>query len=246
MSDTYKVKVGDCIASIACTCDMPWDEIWNHSSNAELRQNRKNPSLLKAGDKLVIPDYKPTVHRLATGQRHRIVCHRPRAKLRLRIVVDPGPSTPDDSSLKLPPGDTRTVVDGDPEPQSTARQNEPRKVLPFKLHVNDLVIEGRTDDDGYLECEIPPDASFGRLLLSPGTPDETELKINLGHLDPIDELSGVKQRLRNLCFDCGDQSDEETPGFEAALRSFQRKHGMEPTGTLDGHTRARILKEHGT
>jgi N-acetylmuramoyl-L-alanine amidase len=246
MADNYEVKNGDCIASIACAFDMPWEEIWNHPNNAELKQKRANPSLLKAGDLLFIPDYKPTVYRLATGQRHRIVCQRPRAKLRLRIVVDPGPPPPSGTASESPTGETRTVVDNDPESEPTARKDEPRKALPYKLYVGDLVIEGKTDDDGYVECEVPANAGHGRLLLAPGTPDETEIKVNLGHLDPIDELSGVKQRLRNLCFDCGDQSDERTPAFEAALRAFQRKHGMEPTGILDDATRARILKEHGT
>jgi N-acetylmuramoyl-L-alanine amidase len=65
-------------------------------------------------------------------------------------------------------------------------------------------------------------------------------------LDPIDVISGVKQRLRNLCFDCGDHSDEETPDLQAALSAFQAKHALSVTGTIDDATRAAILEAHGS
>ena len=82
--------------------------------------------------------------------------------------------------------------------------------------------------------------------VAPDTPDETEVTVNLGHLDPITEVTGVKQRLRNLCFDCGDQTPEENEDLETALRAFQSKHGLSVTGTIDQATRDELSKQHGS
>ena len=246
MAGNHAVKNGECIGSIAYAYGIPWEEIWKHPQNGELKQKRSDPNILKAGDVLFIPDYKPTPYILETGKRHRIVYKRPRAKLRLCVVVDPGPPPASEPPPGPPPFDTKNVTAQDPEPDSEARRDEPRKGLAYTLFVNEETIQGSTDGDGYVDCDIPPNASQGRLVLAPGTPHETEIKLNLGHLDPIDEVSSVKQRLRNLCFDCGDHSDEETPDFAAALRAFQTKHALDPTGTLDEQTRSEILKAHGT
>jgi hypothetical protein len=135
-------------------------------------------------------------------------------------------------------------VEEDPDPDTTARPDEPRKALAYKLTVEQITLEGETDEDGYIECKIPATAMSGQLVLAPDTPDETEMTLNLGYLNPIDEVSGVKQRLQNLCFDCGDQTNEETPDLEDAVRAFQEKCGLPPTGQLDDDTRAELVKAH--
>jgi hypothetical protein len=162
------------------------------------------------------------------------------------VVVDPGPPPAPEAPPGPPSPDTKNDTGQDPESDRAPRRDEPRGQLAFTLYVNEETIQGTTDQDGYVDCGIPPNVTRARLVLAPGTPHETEIKLNLGHLDPIDEISGVKQRLRNLCFDCGDQSNEETPDFAAALRAFQGKHALEPTGVLDEQTRAEILNAHGT
>ena len=246
MAGNHEVKNGECIVSIAYAYGMPWEEIWNHPKNGKVRQLRGDPNVLRAGDVLFIPDYNPEPHVLETGKHHRVVYKPPRAKLRLRVVLDPGAPPAKEASSGPPPSNTKNVAKEDPEPSSEAREDEARKELAYKLFVDGETIEGTTDGDGYVDCEIPPKASVGRLVLAPGTPDETEVRVQLGHLDPVDEVSGVKQRLRNLCFDCGDHGDEETPELGAALRAFQSKHGLEPTGELDDKTRAELKKAHGT
>jgi len=245
MASQHEVKNGECIGSIAYAHGMPWEEIWNHAKNGAVRRLRGDPNVLRAGDVLFIPDYKPEPHVLETGKHHRIVYQPPRAQLRLRVVLDPG-APPASGTSPAPASGSKDIAQEDPEPSSEARADKARKGLAYRLFVDDEIIEGTTDGDGYVDCEIPPTASLGRLLLAPGTPDETEVRVQLGHLDPIEEVSGVKQRLRNLCFDCGDQSDEETPELGAAVRAFQSKHGLEPTGALDDQTRAEIKKAHGT
>jgi hypothetical protein len=162
------------------------------------------------------------------------------------VVVDPGPKPAPEPPPGPPSPDRRNIVEEDPEPDTTPRTDDARDGLAYQLVINGVTIEGQTDADGFVDCEIPPGATSGRLILAPGTPDETEVRLNLGHLDPITEITGIKQRLRNLCFDCGEQSDEETPDLEDALSAFQTKHGLPVTGKIDDATRAEILKAHGT
>ena len=91
----------------------------------------------------------------------------------------------------------------------------------------------QTDDDGILEFNVPPGAQTGKLIIEPGSNEEEIIILKLGHLNPLNQISGVKQRLKNLGFDCGDTSEEMTDGLVAALRGFQEKHSLEVTGELD-------------
>jgi N-acetylmuramoyl-L-alanine amidase len=245
MATNHQAKACDSIGSIAYEYGIPWEEIWNHPKNAELKRLRRDPNILKQGDVVHIPDWKPKPYILPTGKRHRIVYPRPYTRLRLRVVVDPGPAPTDDPAA-APPSGGRNLVAQDPPPDTKPRSDQPRAGVAYDLLVDDLVLHGTTDGDGYIDCKIPPNAAKARLVLAPGTPHETSLAVRIGHLDPADQVSGIKQRLRNLCFDCGDQSDDETPAFAAAVRAFQAKHGLDVTGSVDDRTRAEIVKAHGS
>jgi hypothetical protein len=87
---------------------------------------------------------------------------------------------------------------------------------------------------------------MGKLILNPGTAEEEEISLELGHLDPISEVVGVKQRLANLSFECGDRSNEETDGLSQATAAFQQKNGMEVTGELTDELRQKLLELHGS
>ncbi|MFH1075402.1 MAG: hypothetical protein V1753_00935 [Pseudomonadota bacterium] len=51
----YIVKQGDCIESIAFKHGLFWETVWNHPNNQQLKQERKNPNILLAGDKVFVP-----------------------------------------------------------------------------------------------------------------------------------------------------------------------------------------------
>lgn len=246
MATDHVTQQGECIASIAAAYELPWERIWNHPKNAELKKKRKEPNVIREGDTVHVPDPEQKTVSVATGAVHRFVIKRQTVRLRMRVVVDFGPKPPPPPPPRPPSPDRRNIVEEDPEPDTTPRTDEARKALAYKLVIDGVTTEGQTDGDGFLDCPIPAQAMTGLLVLAPGTPHETEVPLHLGHLDPIDEVSGIKQRLRNLCFDCGDQTDEETPDLEAALRAFQTKHGLSATGQIDDATRAELLKAHGT
>src|SRR5207247_307350 len=135
-----------------------------------------------------------------------------------RLVVEPTPQSKAPAAA-APPPDRKNPTTEDPEPDTTPLKDQPRAGVAYTVEIGTLSIQGKTGSDGMLECNIPPNAREGRLILEPGTPNETILPLNLGHLDPLDEISGVKQRLANLTFPCG-EGNEATPELSAALSSF--------------------------
>lgn len=242
MAVDYTVRRGDCISSIAHDFGQGWERVWNHPSNADLKKKRVDPSILKEGDVVHVPDPELKECEVPAGAVHRFVVKLATAKLRIRIVAEPTRQPPPPPPA-APQTDRKSLITEDPEPDTTPLQDQPRAGVAYTVEIGTLSIQGTTGSDGMLECDIPPNAREGRLILEPGTPNETILPLNLGHLDPLDEVSGVKQRLANLTFPCG-EGNEATPELEAALRVFQEKHGLEVTGSLDPKTKDALEKAH--
>ena len=243
----YTVKQGDCISSIAQKHGLFWDKVWNHPKNSRLKEQRKKPSILYPGDVVFVPDKDKKEESGATEQRHRFRKKGAPAKLRLRIMEESveEEETPPPSSTPSQPQDTKNVVFEDPIFEPESQEDRPRANIPYILDIDGNLTEGTTDDDGMIEVRIPPNAKQGRLILEPRTVNERVLPLNLGGLNPLSEISGIKHRLKNLGFDCGDTSDEATPGLEAALRTFQEKHGLRVTGEADQPTKDKLKDLHG-
>lgn len=118
---------------------------------------------------------------------------------------------------------------------------EPRRNEKYTLVLDDKAINGTTDGDGNLEHYIKPNAKGGKLLLNGG---KEEYPVRIGHLNPIDTTSGVKQRLNNLGYNCGDESDDESAQFKEAVIQFQGDHQLNPTGEVDAATRSKLESLH--
>ena len=116
------------------------------------------------------------------------------------------------------------------------RKDEPRAGIKFSLIVGGQIIESKTDGDGWLREKIPAAAKTAKLLLIPGTKDEEEYELLLGHLDPIEEDSGVNGRLSNLGFFFGSDEDQDEEAVKYALEGFQNKNGLTQTGEADAAT----------
>jgi hypothetical protein len=67
----YIVKQGDCISSIAFKYGFFPDTIWNDSKNSKLRQDRKNPNVLKPGDVVYMCDKEEKDESCPSEERHR-------------------------------------------------------------------------------------------------------------------------------------------------------------------------------
>ncbi|MCA9618715.1 MAG: peptidoglycan-binding protein [Myxococcales bacterium] len=105
-------------------------------------------------------------------------------------------------------------------------------------------LEAETDGDGLLRFDAPTNVEELRACF---TEPNLTFAIRVGHLDPIEEPSGVADRLVNLGY--LDESARRSAASEGrlftALRDFQRDHDLEPTGELDDATRDALRDAHG-
>lgn len=197
--EKYVVKQGDCISSIAFKHDLFPEALWNHPDNSKLKQDRKEPNTLIPGDEVVIPDKETKEEDCGPEQKHRFRRKGVPERLRIRFLDD------DDE----PRADIAFVVE-------IERENGG----PCPLR------KGNTDDQGYLDVSIPPDGSTGKIYLGEGIGREIH-EVLLGHLDPIDTLSGQKARLNNMAYSCGDEKTDEIDQVAwEAIREFQKDNDL--------------------
>ena len=94
MSKVYKVRPGDCVASIAFEHGFFPDTLWNDPANEALKNERKNLNTLVAGDLITIPDLRVKQLSAATGKRHVFRRRGVPEKFRLRLEDDTGAARP--------------------------------------------------------------------------------------------------------------------------------------------------------
>jgi hypothetical protein len=122
---------------------------------------------------------------------------------------------------------------------------EPRSGLDFEITFDDgSVVAGITDAEGYVAVSVQPERKWGSVVVQGGWGPEV-YKVVLGDLDPIDELTGVQQRLKNLGRKCEPtgELDEQTC---KALRRFQKQHGLDETGEPDAALRSKLTEVCGS
>jgi N-acetylmuramoyl-L-alanine amidase len=117
------------------------------------------------------------------------------------------------------------------------KDDKPRANLSYELRVAEISAKGNTDADGYLEEDIPPDATTGTLMVGEGTA-QSIYSLRFGTLDPIDTDEGVKKRLILLGYDA------ETD-LAGAVQGFQTHEKLTVTGTVDDAFRNRLKEKFG-
>jgi hypothetical protein len=238
----HVVADGECISSIAYENGFYWETLWNHPENAQLKSTRKDPNVLRAGDVVHIPDLTLKEVSKPGKARHKFKIKGVPAKLRLRLMKDKDPVPESDE-----PGSTDESNYVDPGADAKPPEQEPRKDVPYALDIDGVIKkEGKTDGDGRIEIPLPPNARRGRLILNPGTPAQEVIPLQLGALDPIDEVSGARRRLSNLGFNCLPTGDEVTDDLEAAVGDFQQKNKLTVNGQLDQATKDKLKEVHGS
>lgn len=212
----HTVIPGDCLSSIGFQFGFTPDTIWHYGPNAELRAHRKSPHVLLAGDQVRVPALRERRHPVKTATRLVLVRVGIPEVLRVRFVTH---------GLK------------------------PRAGLPYLLEIETadgspaLSREGVTNGEGYLIEPIPPNAVSGRVLLGSGV-DIEEHPIQLGHIDPVDEVRGIQGRLINLGYNCGELTGEWNQLTRAAVVLFQQEHNLPVTGEADAATKAKLETIH--
>lgn len=216
MGREHFVKQGECLSSLAKRYGfVNYDTIYDHPNNSELKIKRPNPNVIYPNDVVFIPDNELKEIDAATEQRHRFQLLGNKTIFRL------------------------VVKDGDEKPFANVR---------YELKIDRETYQGTTNDDGKLEQEIRADARAGGVVLFSDEDDEQKVigmfSLKLGHLDPVEEITGVQSRLNNLGFDCGKADGVIGRRTKEALRAFQEKNGLPITGEADSATREKLRQIH--
>jgi hypothetical protein len=219
----YTVQPGDCMSSIAYENGFFWKTLWNLPQNAALKAKRKNPNVLLAGDIVYVPD--------------------------LRLKQEPRPTDAQHQFVKL----------GVPEKLNMKLldyNHKPRPNVDYILVVDGVLRKGQTDGSGRITEPIPPNAKKGKLTFAapqngdgtgkpPAKPKNQVMTLQLGHLNPISVVSGLKARLANLGFYKGPIDESLDDNTKAAISAFQAKQGIPVTGLADNATQQQLQGLHG-
>jgi len=121
---------------------------------------------------------------------------------------------------------------------------EPISNEPFVLEINGKITEGTTDNEGKIRVSIMPNADKGKLVLGTGA-SQIEYLLDLGWLDPIEKVSGVKKRLQNLGYNVGLLHEIMTDELEEAIMEFEYDYKLEQTGQITEKNRAKLKEVYG-
>jgi len=216
MATSYTVRQGDYLSKIAKDFGFSdYRTIWDHADNAELKSKRKNPNVLYPGDKLVIPDRVLREEDRPVDKKHTFKVKVP--GLRLRLVLEDMYEEPVANAQCL------LSIDG-----------EFRKVT--------------TDDKGKIDEPLRPGTTSATLIIQDAKQTHlnfVEIPIKIGHLDPLEELSGQGARLKNLGYFPGTVDDKDNPAFVTAVERFQAEHGLTVDGICGPKTQAKLKDIHG-
>ena len=120
-----------------------------------------------------------------------------------------------------------------------------------ELHVENESCKLTTNGQGRIEQDIKPEAERALLIIKdPQTAfNEIAIPIKIGHLDPVEEVSGQKARLNNLGYFAGPfeektQEDNEVL-FRSAIEEFQCDHSLVVDGKCGPNTQAKLKEVHG-
>ena len=118
------------------------------------------------------------------------------------------------------------------------------------LRVESEVHQLVTDGQGRLTQTIPATAENAQLTVTDRTTSvqDTTIPIKIGHLDPIDEVSGQRARLNNLGYHAdapAGKEQEAEAAFTSAVEEFQCDHGLTVDGRCGPLTQAKLKEAHG-
>ncbi len=210
----HSIVQGECVAKLAARYGFFPENVWQRDENKALREQRVEMYILAPGDQLFIP---PNTVKLAKiNSSERIDLRRKGATEMLNI----------------------RFLDYD----DTPRVNIPY-LISVKADKNEALqdVQNQTDAGGCVRVAIPPNAVFVTIYLDKGPYQEVH-EFNLGHVNPIDTLSGVKARLNNLGYSCGTEDQNLNDKTVSAIKAFQTRYELAVTGERDSET-LKVLKE---
>ena len=217
MATVHTVAQGETLIRIAKQYDyIDPNLIYQHESNKAFRELRPDPNIIYPGDKINIPDKEKRVRMGSTGRKHTFRIK----KAPLEVF-----------RIKLQNGSGNALIG--------------TKVL---MDVQGQTIETEVGEDGLIELELPDNAETGnlKLFMDPESDDPThEYDMQIGHLDPVEELSGVQARCNLLGFECGVADGVMGRNTRAGVSEFQEAYGLDIDGVPGPITKAKLKEVYG-
>ncbi len=240
MSVDHTVCEGESIGSIAFEHGFFWETLWEHGSNASLKEKRKDPDVLLAGDVVHVPDLRVREESKGSDAKHQFKRKGVPAQIVLALRR---PSAKSEEKAEA----TGSGNDWDfDEPKPENLPDEPDPSVPYQLFADGrMIAEGKSDGDGKIKATLSPAARNGVLILHRGTARERTIELQFRHMDPVTELSGVCKRLVNLGYPCPTDSREITPGIRSALTDFQTRNSLKISGEPDTATQDKLKELYG-
>ena len=90
MPTSHQVQQGECLVSIAESYGFFWETLWNLPENKTIREMRRDPTVLLAGDVVTIPERTIKDYVRPTGARHTFRVKNIPARLNLRLHDEGG------------------------------------------------------------------------------------------------------------------------------------------------------------
>lgn len=115
----------------------------------------------------------------------------------------------------------------------------PRGSEPYLLTIDGREFPGVTSPDGLVEVNVPGNARRGQLKIGQEVYD-----LCLHALDPVESVSGMQARLKNLGFYAAAVDGRMNDRLRESIRMYQRERGLAPTGQMDEQTCRTLRAEH--
>jgi hypothetical protein len=104
-----------------------------------------------------------------------------------------------------------------------------------------------TDAKGRIEVPISPTVKDATLAFNdPLVPFDLSVPIRVGHMDPVETVSGQKARLSNLGYITRPLGEVDDTFFEHVVQEFQCDSGLKVSGACDAATQAKLKELHGS
>ncbi len=121
-------------------------------------------------------------------------------------------------------------------------QAQGRAGLDYELQIGQLTFTGTTDANGLIEHDIAPDAKQAKLKLL----DSDEVyELNLGNLNPIEQIEGVQQRLASLGYYIGQIDGEHGQHTRTAIQFYQKHKNLSINGEIDDELKNSLKSDYG-
>lgn len=221
-SRTHIVRPGECISKVAHRYGIKdWKTLWNDPKNSGLKKRRKNPHVLRPGDKIIVATKLYEIAR-ATDAKHKIEVSRGEKRVRVHLRglgARPFKDLEYDYSYKIGEAVIEKPGSGPTDANGKLEETIPITVRTIEVRLRKSKIR----------------FSFDVSSLEPARDDDTQEVV----------VPGAQRRLHALGY-VGDGEAGSNEGADGALALFQRLalNRSAPTGTPDQETLSALENAH--